>query len=221
MSLARDYEMYYSGTYIVVNRNGVKMPFLVNRVRFSNYADQWEILSEDGERYIRNPDFQENLSSDYSESAYDLLEFEGNLFTSQESGGRRQTFNFRDAELSFDIPELGYYCNNGVLHWTTIAPSRSVKKGLATRRLTVPPMRHQDVFNIFNPDVHGRALGRISEDFAIVRNCIEYKGMYIGTVQNNTVTLIPDARYLQTILQRKLEQNVIVEEENDNDSADF
>lgn len=117
MSLAQDYQMYYSETFVSFeDRHGAKVPFLVMEVRWQNNEpdDPWD------NRHVNQ------------------LKFRGHTIVKDEDNydfSERMVWKTWD-ELDFDVPDMGYYEVRGMDRplWLAAMPQRSTKKGFTLRK---------------------------------------------------------------------------------------
>lgn len=190
MSLAEDFSMYYSGSYVGVNHEGQVVPFLVNEV-YSN-------------RDIYNPSNfsrEERRSMEYSKISEDSLVFRGDLLLQHET--IQKDISFRDEDLILETPDPKYIKVRGGWSWITFRPSRTTKKGITNRKLVgVPSMTSSVLRKIFSEEEHDEV---ISGCYLKHNGKILYKGLIIGEYEGNNFTICRDAIYHGKILERKVE----------------
>lgn len=190
MCLLEDFNWYYSSTYVVVERDGKKLPFYVHDV------------SHEGGRSSLGYD-DDNLSS---------LVFRG-VIHELGRGSREFEISYDDSSLVLENPDVGWFVKSDVLKWNAIKPNRTVKKGVCNRRLTISFDCHKSAYYLFNPEDIPESKGRIlNKDLAVVDNSLLYKGDVVGSFSGNTVTLDRDAGYLQHLLSGLVEETISVAE---------
>lgn len=188
MSLTGDFEWYYNDTWLGYRRDGVILPFYVDSVRQSG----------------------RHSSSDYSQEAMNALRLRGSVFNDR-GNSDSITVSLNDPNLVLTTPDLGYSVVRNNLKWLTLTPVRSVKKGLNRQRLGGVSLEHTEWYSLFNPEETANPLGRISPDFAIIRDRLNYKNKIIGAVEEQRIILSPAAAYLQNILSRFTQRRIMVE----------
>ncbi len=186
--LQRDFEMYYSGSYIgVMNEETGKVnPFYIETVGYdSNYGDG----------SVRNPEAVNGLVFSGSE----VIDSRGNV-------RRRTVTGLENPLLVTELPDLGYINLSGQLHWVTYRPNRTVKKGIVNRRLTINHIDSRIMWGIYNQEDNGR----ISKDYA-KRTLgdgvfLEYKNQIVGKFLSDTeIEIEPEMEFQLSRIQEENE----------------
>lgn len=111
--LANDFNMYYNDTYILARMGGVVYPFYVDSVTAVHDEEDMD-----------------------SKEAFDSLVFNGSLLV----GNNSQSVSirgFNNPDLILENTELGFFIHQGNLAWASYIPSRSTKKGICNRRVSI------------------------------------------------------------------------------------
>lgn len=160
MSLASDMSMYYRNTYIGYRTSaGRVLPFYVQEVH--------------GGR------------DDYSEESMNSLVFVGIVYYDD----RETTRNIRmsDNALVLELPELGYIIVNNRPRWLTYRPVQQASKGLSSRRLVGSAM-NAGVAKLIYRALHEQP-DNLARQFCFHQGTVLYKGMNIGSVEDNTIVI--------------------------------
>lgn len=170
MSLLRDFQHYYCGTWIAQRSpDGKNLPLYVLDVRQQGNFD----------------------IDDYSHDAEMSLVFEAERWTKNSEGqferqivGNIPVF---DHSLILESPDVGYLQHgNNTVSWTHINPVRQRAKGLMGNKLRgTPPSLGRSipgdlVYNLFNPEFEGLVTRFIYIN--PVDGKVYYKGAYVGNV---------------------------------------
>lgn len=187
MSIANDFGMYYSDTYVGIREKEDIIPFYIREVRF--------------QRSVR-PGTENNLSH------INNLLFVGNRLTKRKDGSYVYQDNSESIpieNLILDVPLLGYYELQGVSseRWIYHLPQRSTKKGFTYRKTNIGEIIRTNsqgflklIWDIFNDT---RSYN--SRNFFLDKNNnLFYKGLHIGTtVPEKGVSLKKSAKYLESM----------------------
>lgn len=181
MSISRDFERYYAGTWIGKrDENGAICPFYVESVSYNGPDGEHQYLPE-------------NLQH---------LVFHGSFFT--KDGGQEEVgCNYTDAVL--DNPEIGYVVIEGRPVWTFYRTAREMVKGVNMRRIgSDRNFRFHITANIMQQFFDREAMSTKVSDIHFYNNegTILYKGMEIGTVRDGVVALEPQFHYLNNDANR-------------------
>ena len=170
MSLLRDFQHYYCGTWIAQRaERGINLPLYVLNVNQANR------FGED----------------DFSHEAEMALTFEVERWSKNAEGQfERQVVQgipVFDQSLILESPDVGYLQHgNNMVSWTHINPVRQRAKGLMGNKLRgAPPSMGRSipgelVYNLFNPDFEGLVTRFIYIN--PVDGNVYYKGALVGQV---------------------------------------
>ena len=187
MSLAQDFSMYFSDTYVGIRTGNTITPFYVRDVRFNkqvksgteNDLSLMGNLLFVGSRVIKNKDGTYTYSDN------------------------NESINISD--LTLEVPLLGYYKVDGISQptWIYHLPQRSTKKGFTYRKTNISSFMRVSsnsfiklVWDIFN-DKRVYNERNFHMDSA---NKIFYKGLHIGkAIPEKGVSLKKSAKYLEEL----------------------
>ncbi|MCS5736904.1 hypothetical protein, partial [Herbiconiux daphne] len=137
----------------------------------------------------------------HGEDAYNALVFNGSLHPAG-SRSRQMSVNVNREQLVFDLPDPRYIRLNGRYHWVSYRPNRSTKKGLCSRRVSgVPQFTNVVVHELYNQGTDENIIGGC---FLRQGTNLDYKGVAIGNIDGNNITLVNEASHLARVLQREL-----------------
>lgn len=182
MSLRRDYQHYFCGSWIAWQSNGLLLPILVTDIR-----DRSDLSSED-----------------FSEEHREQLYFMGILYQKNEATGdlieTRIEKNILDPELITESPPVGYVQVGTSVNWTHINPVRQRMKGLSgnkLRQVSINDRQGRLMYDLFNPSFDG-----LLDRFTFINplsNKIYYKGAEIGRVDSiaNQIVLMTKFSHVQ------------------------
>ncbi|QQG33701.1 hypothetical protein PQC34_gp033 [Cronobacter phage A24] len=183
MALHDDFAMYYNGTYVGYRKEGDVVPFYIEAV--------------DTDRSIF--DYSEATESEmFGDLALSALTFYGNI------DGNRVNINHDDPNLVLEMPDSKYIQFRGRYYWVSWRANRSTKKGMGQRRLSGLPH--------FNTEV---ARAMFSERSApnVIAGCLlrqnnelHYKGVVVGSINDNEVVLVPEAAHLLRFVSREMQE---------------
>lgn len=191
MSLADDYALYYSGTYVGFReRSGNISPFLVDSVRWDNSVS----ISRNGLNDLSN---------------LQHLIFRGNKLVRR----GENDYQYQDLssisinDLILDVPLLGYYEIDGIREpvWLYHLPQRSTKKGFTQNKTNIPQVMRTNTnsFNKLVYKIYNDNRQKLERDFHqnLSTNNLLYKGINIGKViPENGVKLKKSANYLTPLV---------------------
>lgn len=188
MAMSDDFHMYFNGTYVGLNREGYIMPFYV------------EMIENDSSIF----DYDDHPESEwFGELALSALNFRG-ILTDTDGRNRQVVINHDDPDLVLEMPDSKYIQYRQRYYWVSWKANRSTKKGLCSRRLVGLPNFNYDVaaamFSIEPvPNVYGGCL-------LIQGNELHYKGVVVGSVDGEAITLVPEAAHLLRLVTREIPQ---------------
>lgn len=181
MALHDDFAMYYNGTYVGYRQDGDVVPFYIEAV--------------DTDRSIF--DISEATEAEmFGEQALSALTFYGN------KGGNRATINHDDPNLVLEMPDSKYIQFRGRYYWVQWRANRSTKKGMGQRRLSgIPQFNNEVARAMFSelpvPNVIAGCLLRQNNE-------LHYKGVVVGSINDNEVVLVPEASHLLRFVSREM-----------------
>lgn len=189
MSLASDFNMYYSETFVGLQTPNGLVPLYVHAVSFDSNAN----IDFD----THDPNAMEHLMF----HVHDIVDHpeEGITYS---SNSRRVSIN----DLVLDMPKLGYYDIPGEGRvWLSYNPQRSTKKGFTFRRTTWRGDSNRRRLNLVR-QVFSDTRSDFERNFHFVRDRgfqrIMYKGLNVGRLNpDNDIRLHPEAGYLREIVQ--------------------
>lgn len=181
MALHDDFAMYYNGTYVGYRQEGDIVPFYIEAV--------------DTDRSLF--DFSEATEAEmFGEQALSALTFYGSI------GGNRATINHDDPNLVLEMPDSKYIQFRGRYYWVQWRANRSTKKGMGQRRLSgIPQFNYEIAKAMFSeqpvPNVIAGCLLRQNNE-------LHYKGVVVGSINDNAVELVPEASHLLRFVTREM-----------------
>lgn len=181
MALHDDFAMYYNGTYVGYRKEGDVVPFYIESV--------------DTDRSMF--DFTEATESEmFGDLALSALQFYGNI------GGNRVCIGHDDPDLVLEMPDSKYIQFRGRYYWVSWRANRSTKKGMSQRRLSGLPQFNNEVARaMFSeqpaPNVIAGCLLRQNNE-------LHYKGVVVGSINDNVVELVPEASHLSRFVGREM-----------------
>lgn len=166
MSLVRDYQHYYCGTWIAQKMGDLNLPIYVESVEDTSDFD----------------------SDNFTEEHRASLQFHGLRYTLNPNGrvtGSRVQISVMDASLELESPDVGYVLLGRDIRWTVIRPVRQRLKGMAGNKIHGANLSNgagsnaaKMVYDLFNPSFEG-----LVDRYTYVcphTNKIHYKGAEIG-----------------------------------------
>lgn len=183
MALHDDFAMYYNGTYVGYRKDGDVIPFYV------------EAVDTDRELF----DYSEASESEmFGEQALSALQFYGS------ADGNRMNVNHDDPNLVLEMPDSKYIRYRGRYYWVSWRANRSTKKGMGQRRLSgIPGFNFEVAKAMFSerpvPNVIAGCLLRQNNE-------LHYKGVVVGSINDNEVVLVPEASHLLRFVSREMEE---------------
>lgn len=195
MSLAEDFGMYYSGTYIGIRHEGKIVPFYVEAIDHDSSVINYRGMSESDRQAV-----------EYSDEGMNALRFHGIIApTGNESA--MTVISHADDLLVFDLPDPKYIHHRGRYLWVTYRAQRSTKKGLSSRRVSgVANFTGAVAAALFDdtpdPNIIGGCMVRQGSD-------LHYKGVPVAdlTVSGGIITnvsLFAEAKHLAKFIEREI-----------------
>ena len=197
-----DFGMYYSSTYV-----GVRQPNGKVNVMFV------ESVQNDDEMFnLRNyPSGRARQAAEFGDDAYNAMVFHGNVSNGGSGRGNSRSVSVASDTLVFDLPDPKYIKIDNQYHWASYRANRSTKKGLSDRRFNCGiRLTPRVAYAMFNNEPDENIIGGI---FLRNGNKLDYKGVPIGDVNGNNVTLYAEAAHLTRVLQQEWPECQIVLEE--------
>ncbi|AUG88433.1 hypothetical protein PQC39_gp069 [Vibrio phage Vp_R1] len=183
--LKRDYEWYYSGSYLGLRVGGEVHPFYIEEVLWEGDTDEYGDIVTDG-------DEDETLS---------MMSFYGRVSDGENT--EYKTVNVTDSSVVYELPHLGVFNVRGRDTWLRYMPQRSVKKGLSDNRIYPRVSLNMDLAY----QIYSRGFTRTKHQFSFVGNVVYYKGqLVVGSISENTITLSENAMYLLPMLKKQVEE---------------
>lgn len=179
MGIARDFLMYYGDTYVGVRGEGEEiLPFHVCGVEYQDWFREEANRQNVPFDHLRRGLYQKH------EQVVQALQFSGTVI-SGESGNRDHRVCSM-ADLILENPDLGYIKCGNTWRWVAYTPQQSAKKGLLVRRITHQTATRSDIYKLFNIRPEGE---RLHKDVILTENYLGYKGVSIGTVEDQVITI--------------------------------
>lgn len=179
MSLVRDYQHYYAGSWVALIEGDLLIPIFVETV-------------------IDESDYS---NDDFSEEHRSRLLIHGHRYDRRDgrTRGSRINISVMSPDLVLESPDVGYVCSGRDIRWSVIRPIRQRLKGMASNKLHGANLgRGSDsaslVYDLFNPSFPG-LVNRwlfVNPD----NNKIHYKGAEVGLVVENEIRLLPRFQYI-------------------------
>lgn len=197
MSLRRDYQNYFVGSWIAWQSEGLLLPIFVTDIRDRSDFDQ----------------------DDFSEEHRSQLHFVGNVYKKNSEGEVIETRvekNILDPELITESPPVGYVRLGRSVSWTHINPVRQRLKGLASnklRQVSINDRQGRLMYDLFNPSFDG-----LVDRFTYVNpttSKVYYKGAEIGSIDssNNQILLLSKFSHVKKRLIANYPNHLFVEVE--------
>lgn len=200
MGIARDFLMYYGDSYVGVRGSGEEiLPFQVTGVDYQDWFRR-----EPERRGVSFEQLRRELYSKHEE-VVQALQFSG-IVTLDEQGHRENRICSM-ADLILENPELGYIKCGRTWRWVSYTPQHSAKKGLLMRRITYQTATRSDIYNLFNIRPGGERLHR---DVVLTNNKLCYKGVEIGTLEGQRLTVGQPFEIMDTFITSILPQGLEV-----------
>jgi hypothetical protein len=149
--IVQDFQWYYNDSYIGYKEtpDGPVLPFYVECIEWVGVRPTWDggdwYDDSDGEdsreEYeARDQWFESDEYNDYSEEAYGNIVFRGHFIATAQGDTRSLCVQgFHNPQLEFKNPLLGFMKESRrhrTKSWVTYVAGRSVKKGLASNRIS-------------------------------------------------------------------------------------
>lgn len=177
MSLVRDYQHYYCGTWIAQKEGELNLPIYVEQVEDNSSFD----------------------SDDFSEEHRALLTFSGIKYIQNESNNRlvpvRVNISVLDPSLELESPDVGYVLSGRDIRWTVIRPVRQRLKGMAGNKIHGASFSNGSsgaaariIYDLFNPSFEG-----LVDRYTYVcphTSVIHYKGAEIGSFNHESSSFV-------------------------------
>lgn len=202
MSIASDFSMYYSDTYVGYTIDGVVHPMFVEDVTYiSEVYDEAESEDREVEEVV------EFLYQEHDQ-IIDHLIFRG-YYVSE--SGRTHSVEVPLTEILLENPKLGYVHDRGKWQWVTYSPNQSVKKGLCHRRLNNMNISPEGLFNLFNIRSTEELL---DNDLLLLEGGLHYKGVQIASREGTTLVLSKEFAIMEDYIKSLLPETLCLEIEH-------
>ncbi|WPH64729.1 hypothetical protein [Vibrio phage vB_VpaP_SJSY21] len=183
--LKRDFEWYYSGSYLGIRVGGEILPLYVEELHWDGDFDE----------------YGDTVSSGCEDEDRKLLSFYGRIYDGTES--TYKSYNIDDPDVVYDLPALGVFNIRGRDTWLRYMPQRSVKKGLSSNR--VFPNISLNIELAY--EIYKRGFTNTKHQFSFIGDLVYYKGqLVVGSISGNTISLKEDAGYLLPLLKKQVEE---------------
>lgn len=182
MSLVRDYQHYYCGTWIAQKEGDLNLPIFVEQVEDNSSFD----------------------SDDFSEEHRALLTFSGIKYVQNNSNNRltavRVNIPVLDPSLELESPDVGYVLSGRDIRWTVIRPVRQRLKGMAGNKIHGASFSNGSsgaaariIYDLFNPSFDG-----LVDRYTYVcphTSVVHYKGAEIGRIDQDSTSFVILVRF--------------------------
>lgn len=188
MAMSDDFHMYFNGTYVGLNREGYIVPFYI------------EMIQNDSAIF----DYDDHPESEwFGDLALSAITFRG-VVNNPDGSTSQVSINHDDPDLVLEMPDSKYITYRGRYYWVSWKANKSTKKGLCSRRLSgMPTFNNETVAAMFSiesvPNVYADCL-------LITGNELHYKGVVVGSFNDNNIVLVPEAAHLLRLVSREIPQ---------------